>query len=79
MERRNGWILNVAFSKIERYFSKGGRCWNFDFFFFFFLEKKEEVCALLRFKRWLEEEEVSLEKGLLRGGRRVEGQAFKLF
>lgn len=44
-------------------------------FFFSFLEKKEEVCT---FKRWLEEEEVSLEKGLLRGGR-VEGQAFKLF
>ena len=52
---------------------------EFRFFFLFFLEKKEEVCALLRFKRWLEEEEVSLEKGLLRGGRRVEGQAFKLF
>lgn len=27
-------------------------------FFFSFLEKKEEVCT---FKRWLEEEEVSLE------------------
>lgn len=51
---------------------------EFRFFFFSFLEKKEEMCALLRFIRWLEEEEVSLEKGLLRGGR-VEGQAFKLF